>query len=156
MARGRLGNIVGMIVGWLAAGTVGALAPGDDSWFMRECLVLVLVLILASAVIFRDSGFRDAPAMVERPASDYYEAQCAKFARAYGLTQRQRDVLPLLGRGRTAATIQEKLFISESTAKTHIYNIYQKVGIHTQRELMELLDAVEVTEDDLNAPSVQE
>ena len=39
-------------------------------------------------------------------------------------------------------TIQDKLFISESTAKTHIYNIYQKVGIHTQRELMELLDAV--------------
>ena len=115
MARGRLGNIVGMMRG-LACGWDGGGAGSRRRQLVhaRVCSVLVLVLILASAVIFRDSGFRDAPAMVERPASDYYEAQCAKFARAYGLTQRQRDVLPLLGRGRTAATIQRTSSSSRS------------------------------------------
>lgn len=142
MAFGRIGNVLGLAVGWLVAGFAFRMESLRPDAFVVACLGLVLVLVAASTYMFRGLGFLSAPTVVARTADDRYERQCFLFAKKYGLTERQLDVLRLLGRGRTALTIQDKLFISESTAKTHIYNIYQKVGIHTQRELMELLDAV--------------
>ncbi len=44
------------------------------------------------------------------------------------LTEREHDVLLLLADGLGAAAIGEKLFLSESTAKSHIARIYQKLG----------------------------
>jgi DNA-binding NarL/FixJ family response regulator len=44
------------------------------------------------------------------------------------LSEREHDVLMLLAEGLGAAAIGEKLFLSESTAKSHIARIYQKLG----------------------------
>ncbi|WP_148614629.1 response regulator [Nocardioides rubriscoriae] len=44
------------------------------------------------------------------------------------LTEREHDVLMLLADGLGAAAIGEKLYLSESTAKSHIARIYQKLG----------------------------
>ena len=44
------------------------------------------------------------------------------------LTEREHDVLLLLADGLGAAQIGEKLYLSESTAKSHIARIYQKLG----------------------------
>ncbi|WP_370249973.1 response regulator [Nocardioides sp.] len=44
------------------------------------------------------------------------------------LTEREHDVLLLLADGLGAAAIGERLYLSESTAKSHIARIYQKLG----------------------------
>jgi DNA-binding NarL/FixJ family response regulator len=44
------------------------------------------------------------------------------------LTEREHQVLLLLADGLGAAAIGEKLYLSESTAKSHIARIYQKLG----------------------------
>ncbi|MBS43212.1 MAG: DNA-binding response regulator [Nocardioides sp.] len=44
------------------------------------------------------------------------------------LTEREHDVLLLLAEGLGAASIGERLYLSESTAKSHIARIYQKLG----------------------------
>ncbi len=44
------------------------------------------------------------------------------------LSPREREVLHLLADGLGVAAISRKLFISESTAKTHISKIYEKLG----------------------------
>jgi len=44
------------------------------------------------------------------------------------LTDREHDVLLLLADGLGAAAIGDKLYLSESTAKSHIARIYQKLG----------------------------
>ena len=44
------------------------------------------------------------------------------------LTDREHDVLILLAEGLGAAQIGDKLYLSESTAKSHIAKIYQKLG----------------------------
>jgi len=49
-------------------------------------------------------------------------------------------VFSYLDKGRNAKHVAEKLFISESTAKTHISNIYRKLGVHSQQELLDTLD----------------
>jgi DNA-binding NarL/FixJ family response regulator len=44
------------------------------------------------------------------------------------LTDREHDVLLLLAEGLNAAAIGAKLYLSESTTKSHIARIYQKLG----------------------------
>ena len=44
------------------------------------------------------------------------------------LTDREHDVLLLLAEGLNAAAIGSKLYLSESTTKSHIARIYQKLG----------------------------
>jgi DNA-binding CsgD family transcriptional regulator/tetratricopeptide (TPR) repeat protein len=52
----------------------------------------------------------------------------------FGLTRRERDVLPLLVKGRTNRQIAEELFISENTAGVHVSNILGKMGASTRTE----------------------
>ncbi|MEG0302508.1 MAG: LuxR C-terminal-related transcriptional regulator [Gordonibacter sp.] len=65
-------------------------------------------------------------------------------ANRYLLSQREREVLFFLGKGYNAARIQEELYISEGTAKTHIHHIYRKLDIHTQQELINMIDEEEL------------
>jgi DNA-binding NarL/FixJ family response regulator len=44
------------------------------------------------------------------------------------LSPREREVLALLAEGLGVAAIARKLYVSESTAKTHISKIYEKLG----------------------------
>lgn len=148
MAFGRMGNVAGLAIGWVAGLLFCTILFDGEEALQQICLVLVLVLVAWSTYMFRGPQHSAFPPMVERPEADYYEAQCRRFGELYGLTARQEEVLQLLGRGRTAKSIQEKLVISESTAKTHIYNIYQKAGVHTQQELIDKLDALEITIED--------
>lgn len=44
------------------------------------------------------------------------------------LTTREREVLELLATGRTNREIAEQLYVGEATVKTHLSNIYAKLG----------------------------
>lgn len=56
---------------------------------------------------------------------------------------RQQEVLVHLARGRNAQYIAEHLNITLATAKSHIYNIYIKLGVHTRQELLDVLDSMD-------------
>ncbi len=47
----------------------------------------------------------------------------------FQLTPREKEILVLLSSGKSNAQIAEELFISQSTVKTHIYNIFQKINV---------------------------
>lgn len=51
-----------------------------------------------------------------------------EFGQAVLLSPRESEVLNLLAEGLNVATIARRLFVSESTAKTHIARIYEKLG----------------------------
>ncbi len=44
------------------------------------------------------------------------------------LSEREREVLDLLGKGLGVSAIAAKLYVSESTTKSHITKIYDKLG----------------------------
>ena len=68
--------------------------------------------------------------------------RCAQLAERYGLTDREREVLVPLVRGRSAASIAAQLSMSTETARTHIRHIYQKTDIHSREELMDIVDGM--------------
>ena len=60
-----------------------------------------------------------------------------------GLTETEREVFALLAKGFPLKPIATQLHISESTAKYHRHNIYQKLGISSREELISLVHEAE-------------
>lgn len=56
---------------------------------------------------------------------------------AYGLTQRELDVLHLIVAGRSNRAIADDLFISRDTARTHVANIFRKLDVSTRAEAVD-------------------
>ena len=52
------------------------------------------------------------------------------------LSSREREVSVLISRGSTNEQIGEKLNISEPTVKTHLRNIYSKIGVRDRAQLV--------------------
>jgi DNA-binding CsgD family transcriptional regulator len=55
------------------------------------------------------------------------------------VTDRERDIIRELLTGATVSELAGRLFISEHTAKTHVKNIYQKLGVRNRVELLNLI-----------------
>lgn len=64
----------------------------------------------------------------------------AAFASHYGLSERETDVFALWVTGHGLKHIQNTLFISESTVKTHLRNIYRKCDTHNRAEIIALFE----------------
>ena len=87
----------------------------------------------------RDSAAGDGQADGAATA-DRIERHCAAVARDFGLTPRESEVIVLLAYGRTLAIIARDLHIAQGTARTHIENIYRKLDVHKQQELIDLVE----------------
>jgi len=58
---------------------------------------------------------------------------------SYDLTAREQEILRLILRGESNKEIEKKLFISASTVRNHISNIYQKLDVRNRLELINLI-----------------
>lgn len=61
----------------------------------------------------------------------------------YKLTDREIDVTVLLLAGYNSTDIAKILTLSVNTVKTHLKNLYAKMGVHNRRELIGLLNEIE-------------
>lgn len=94
------------------------------------------LLCLTMSMIFGRIGYKLPEG--DRLMDPLKEA-CGSLRDEYGLTARETEVLELVAAGRSLPYVQEALHIAPSTAATHINHIYQKLGIHTRQELIDLV-----------------
>ena len=52
------------------------------------------------------------------------------------LSEKEREVMEWIAMGKSNKQIAERLFVAESTVKTHINNIYRKMGVSSRREAL--------------------
>ncbi len=107
-------------------------------------------IILGHTEISLDAKAADAPepepaAAGSQDAQDARASQATEdalesFAREFGLTRRESEVLPYLAKGRSAKVIAEALFVSEPTIRTHTRRILEKADLHSKQELISLLE----------------
>ena len=60
----------------------------------------------------------------------------AEFLSKYRVTERERELIFKVMQGKSNADIARELFISIPTVKTHLHNIYQKLGVDSRYELL--------------------
>lgn len=65
----------------------------------------------------------------------------ASFAEAHGLTHRETEVFGYLARGRSLPYIAGELFVTTGTVKTHTTHIYQKLGVNSKQDLLDMFDS---------------
>jgi DNA-binding CsgD family transcriptional regulator len=65
-------------------------------------------------------------------ATETFDLLC----RTYALSQREREVVALLVAGLDTRAVTERLFISPHTVQDHLKSVFDKVGIHSRRELL--------------------
>ncbi len=82
------------------------------------------------------------PAAQPVPSRDeLIERACDALAGECGLTEREREVLGMLARGHNGYHIRDELTLSYNTVKTHVKRVYRKLDVHSQQELIDLVDA---------------
>ncbi|RFZ76081.1 LuxR family transcriptional regulator [Lacrimispora amygdalina] len=72
--------------------------------------------------------------------SDIEESILYRFSEAYHLTVREREILKVLLLDKTNQEISDDLFISLGTAKTHVHNIFQKIGVVKRPQLLNIYE----------------
>lgn len=78
-----------------------------------------------------------------RASESSVEARCARAAREHDLTRREEDMLRLIVDGFTQPQIARELFVSRDTVKTHVRNLYRKMGVAGKAELVEAMGICE-------------
>jgi DNA-binding CsgD family transcriptional regulator len=129
------------------------LACRSDKQVMGEIVILGVIFVIAAGAgiaIGMYTTQRDHPRV-----GSTHEAEIVVTGRAHRavpadddlalsgllakLSRRERDVALLVLEGQSAREIGKRLFISERTVETHMANIYDKVNVHSRRELVEHL-----------------
>jgi LuxR family transcriptional regulator, maltose regulon positive regulatory protein len=67
------------------------------------------------------------------------------------LSEREMDVLRLLAEGLSRQEMSDKLFVSLHTVKTHLRNIYSKLGIHNRLQAINMAQSLGILEIRVNS-----
>lgn len=63
--------------------------------------------------------------------------KCEALAARAGLTAKEREVLQLMARGWNVPMIARSFVVSQTTVRTHVKHVYQKLDVHSRDELFE-------------------
>lgn len=74
------------------------------------------------------------------------ELCCAEISRDYLLTKREAEVLLLLARRKTIASMAHELCLSANTIKSHVLHVHQKLDVHSHEELFSLIESYDRNE----------
>ena len=131
-----VGNALGGLFGPLCQNL------GIDS--VHALLALTFIPLACFTCFFRERDFRTSWGIREKESDRlnvvrYYTSmadRCSALARQNGLSRREEDVLLMLAQRKTAQGIADELYISVPTVKTHTQHIYQKLDVHSRKELL--------------------
>lgn len=146
LSWGKAATSAGVLIGAQAghAANFFAQSTAASGWIALVVFMFAAVNLTAlKSFDFQETidGITPVQVVVEDPVKTRaFEDRCAEVAREHRLTPRETEVMELLAHGRNGPFIQEKLVVSRNTVKTHVSNIYGKLGVHSQQELIDLVE----------------
>ena len=112
------------------ASIVAALSSGADGYLLKEQPAEVLARQLRQLSL----GVPALSPAVARRIMEHFRLTGPAAAPDAGLTQRETDVLALIGRGMRNAEVASALGLAETTVAGYIKAIYRKLGISSRAE----------------------
>lgn len=150
-----LGTDVGAVAGHTTNDIVGT--NSDAAMLIAEAVLFAFVAFLWLG--FRKFSFSDtirgvvgmgAPTREEpvdaapEPApGPSIEERCVRLGEEHGLTERETEIFAMLARGRNGQFVMEYYVVSRNTVKSHVKHIYAKLDVHSQQELIDLVEHAE-------------
>ncbi|MEE2566555.1 response regulator transcription factor [Hyphobacterium marinum] len=124
----------------LASAFVLGLAAFAMEWldykaFTRQFAAEIYIVIIAA--IFAALGVWVGIRLTPRKPSEPFAVNEAALA-SLGLTRRERSVLECLAAGQTYKEIARSLGVTPNTVKTHISNLFSKMGVERRGEAVNL------------------
>lgn len=136
-----------MLVGSLAGGAILDRFAADHTAISLLSIAIVLIILGSILFTIRSFSFSRTIESVEPETSlslatqsSTWEERAAHIGKQAALTPREQEVFALLARGRNSPFIQKELFITNNTVKAHVKHIYQKLGVSSHQELIDLVD----------------
>ncbi|MFJ2110079.1 response regulator [Streptomyces microflavus] len=112
----------------------GALRAGASGFAVKD---MALNDILAAIRVVAVGDALIAPGVTRRLIADFVGHTPRHSPRPVeGITEREQEVLTLIGRGRTNTEIAEDLFITVATAKSHVSRLLTKLGARDRVQLV--------------------
>lgn len=113
----------------------GALEAGASGYVLKDSVGADL---LAALRIISQGGVYLSPSVAKRLVEDYLRrVSSGEERKTYDtLSNREREVLQLIGDGLTNQEIADKLVVSINTVQTHRLHIMEKLNLHSRAELM--------------------
>jgi DNA-binding CsgD family transcriptional regulator len=138
----------------------GALVGFLSVWYtfshsMQTALAFIMFILISVCSVFQvkmteDNRFPYQAAHAENTSfvrfGRSWHSRVEWVGHYHKLSPRQTEVLFLLAKGRNAKHIAETQCVSYSTAKSHIYSTYRKVGVRSQQELLDYIEHISLTE----------
>lgn len=136
----RTGLALGTCTGFFANRLTWEFLSFSESSVIITATILALALALVYLTAFTESDADGIARLYPSKRRERFRSKCRQIADRFGLSERELEVMTLLGRGNNAEHIAHTLFISYNTVATHRKHIYQKLDIHSQQDLITLLD----------------
>gem|GEM_PF-1263511 len=140
------GACLSILLGTAYGNIVSALtdSPGQILWPIICLYFAVIVFSLGYSTWQHGNAAQsvDDPVTVPDPQvmDEYWEQRIGRIAAEKGLTKRETELFEYMSRGYGSSFIADALFISHNTARTHIRNIYRKLGVSSREELLQMID----------------
>ncbi|WP_080800751.1 helix-turn-helix transcriptional regulator [Arabiibacter massiliensis] len=147
LAWGACVEGVFMLAGEWSGTTILSLFASDHAAVSMLSIAVVMVILACILFTVRSfsfdrtiDGIEPDDALELSAHSARWENRCEEIAERCGLTPRECEVFRLLARGRNSPYIQKELVITNNTVKAHVKHIYQKLGVSSHQELIDLVD----------------
>lgn len=118
-----------------------SLVARTGSFYISFAIVFAVVTFVTVVLLLLASNHEEQKIIqkMTESADEDFAYIYDSIAEEYSLTSKEREVLAMLAEGHTRPYIADKLFVSDSTARTHARNIYKKLGCHKKEELLDLV-----------------
>ena len=123
---------LGVVVGAVAGHSVNDLALTDGHLADIIVAASLFAFIAFLWVGLRRFSFAETIRGIERPSLE-----------KGGLTEREIEIFAMLARGRNGSFVQNHYVVSRNTVKTHVKHIYRKLDVHSQQELIDLVEVAD-------------
>jgi DNA-binding CsgD family transcriptional regulator len=148
---GRAAVSGGVLLGTLIAQWLNSNIIYNFQIIAAICFAQVFLLIVAYTFTLTERDI--AKITRQRTRTPYLEAddkeelsiddRITLLAEEHGIYGRGEEILRLLVKGRTGVRIEQELYISKGTVNTYLRKLYQRLGVHTRQELIDMFYAVE-------------
>ncbi len=104
--------------------------PFWKTWWFRVLVVSVLLFLLFT---WHRSRMKRLSLQLRT------EKEMSRLFTKYNISEREQEILRLIMKGKSNKDIEDTLFISLPTVKSHIYRIYKKMKVKSRLELIRLV-----------------